>query len=51
VATRLALDAPRTWPLGNAAVNRLLYADQGLMLVGWGDSRHLAPPDADASTR
>jgi probable phosphoglycerate mutase len=49
VVTRLALDAPRTWSLGNAVVNRLLYADQGLMLVGWGDSRHLATPDADAS--
>lgn len=50
VVTRLALDAPRTWSLENAAVNRLLYADQGLMLVGWGDSRHLGAADTDAST-
>lgn len=49
LATRMALDTPRTWSLGNAAVNRLLYADQGLMLVGWGDSQHLTSPDADAS--
>jgi probable phosphoglycerate mutase len=35
------LDAPLFWSLGNAVVNQLLYADQGLMLVGWGDSRHL----------
>lgn len=48
-ATRIALDSPRTWPLGNAAINRLLHGDQGLMLVGWGDTHHLetAPlPDA-----
>jgi 2,3-bisphosphoglycerate-dependent phosphoglycerate mutase len=49
MATRVALDAPRTWSLDNAAVNRLLYTDQGLMLVGWGDSRHLTTPDADDS--
>jgi len=43
-ATRVALDAPRTWPLDNASVNRLLHGDQGLMLVGWGDVRHLDAP-------
>lgn len=40
-ATRCALDAPRSWALANAAINRLLHSDQGLMLVGWGDVRHL----------
>jgi 2,3-bisphosphoglycerate-dependent phosphoglycerate mutase len=40
-ATRVALNAPRSWSLANAAINRLLYSDQGLMLVGWGDSAHL----------
>jgi probable phosphoglycerate mutase len=40
-ATRLALDAPRTWKLDNASINRLLHTDQGLMLVGWADIRHL----------
>jgi probable phosphoglycerate mutase len=45
-ATRLALDAPRTWPLANAGINRLLHADQGLMLVGWGDVAHLDGPAA-----
>jgi len=48
-ATRIALDAPRTWPLDNASINRLLHVDQGLMLVGWGDVRHLDAPAADAS--
>lgn len=40
-ATRVALDAPRTWTLDNASINRLLHGDQGLMLVGWGDVHHL----------
>lgn len=40
-ATRLALDAPRSWQLGNAAVNRLLHSEAGFALVGWNDSRHL----------
>lgn len=40
-ATRVAIDVPRSWSLGNAAINRLLHSDQGLMLVSWGDSSHL----------
>lgn len=40
-ATRLHLQAPRTWTLGNAAINRLLWTPQGLSLVGWADSQHL----------
>jgi probable phosphoglycerate mutase len=47
-ATRIGLDAPRSWPLANAAINRLLHSDQGLMLVGWGDSRHLDAAVGDA---
>jgi probable phosphoglycerate mutase len=43
-AMRVALDAPRSWTLDNASINRLLYSDQGLMLVGWGDCRHLEVP-------
>lgn len=41
VATRQALQAPRTWKLGNAAINRLLWTPDGLTLVGWSDERHL----------
>jgi len=41
-ATGQALDAPRTWQLGNAGINRLLYTDSGFRLVGWNDQRHLA---------
>lgn len=41
-ATRQALQAPRTWLLGNAAINRLLWTPgHGLSLVGWGDTLHL----------
>jgi len=41
LATRQTVDAPRTWALGNAAINRLLWTPQGLSLVGWADTQHL----------
>lgn len=40
-ATGLGLQAPRTWQLGNAAVNRLLWTPDSLTLVGWSDTSHL----------
>jgi 2,3-bisphosphoglycerate-dependent phosphoglycerate mutase len=40
-ATRQTLQAPRTWHLGNAAINRLLWTPGGFALVGWGDAAHL----------
>jgi probable phosphoglycerate mutase len=40
-ATRLALNAPRTWEVGNASINRLLHSPEGLTLVGWSDEGHL----------
>jgi probable phosphoglycerate mutase len=40
-ATGQDLQAPRTWQLGNAAINRLLWTPEGLTLVGWSDTRHL----------
>jgi probable phosphoglycerate mutase len=40
-ASRVALDAPRSWELGNASINRLLYTPQGFTLIGWADSHHL----------
>lgn len=40
-ATRLELQAPRTWQLPNTAVNRLLWTPEGLGLVGWADTTHL----------
>jgi 2,3-bisphosphoglycerate-dependent phosphoglycerate mutase len=50
VATGLDLQAPRSWLLGNAAVNRLLWSPQGLTLVGWGDTGHLTDAALDEST-
>jgi probable phosphoglycerate mutase len=41
-ATRLDLQAPRTWQLTNTAVNRLLWTPEGLSLVGWSDTAHLS---------
>lgn len=40
-AARIALDAPRTWQLGNASINRLLHGEHGFALVGWNDDAHL----------
>jgi probable phosphoglycerate mutase len=40
-ATRLDLQAPRSWTLPNTAVNRLLWSPEGLSLVGWADTNHL----------
>ena len=40
-ATRVALDAPRTWQVANASINRLLHSGEGLVLVGWADVGHL----------
>ena len=40
-ATRLGLQAPRSWELTNTAINRLLWSPEGLSLVGWADTRHL----------
>jgi len=48
-ATRVDLDAPRSWALDNAAINRLLHTGSGLTLVGWNDTHHLDDPALDES--
>ena len=50
VGTRQDLQAPRSWELGNAAINRLLWSPQGLALVGWGDVAHLSDDALDDGT-
>ncbi len=50
LATRQELQAPRTWHLGNAAINRLLWTPEGFSLVGWGDTQHLQDPPMDEFT-
>lgn len=47
LATGQDLQAPRTWHLGNAAINRLLWTPDGLTLVGWGDTAHLEEATLD----
>jgi len=43
-ASRIAIDEPRTWQLGNASINRLLHGEDGFTLVGWSDTFHLEDP-------
>lgn len=50
-ASRIAPDAPRSWQIGNASINRLLASDAGFALVGWDDNFHLeAAPAHEAGT-
>ena len=49
-ATGLALDAPRSWDLGNAAINRLLWTGEAFSLVGWADKAHLEQDVLDESS-
>ncbi len=49
VATGQEIQAPRTWALGNAAVNRLLWTADGFTLVGWADTSHLDDDARDES--
>lgn len=46
-ATGLDLQAARTWALGNATINRLLWTPQGFSLIGWADDQHLLNPSND----
>ena len=50
LATSQELHAPRTWQLGNTAINRLLWTPDALTLVGWADTRHLDDTALDEST-
>ena len=40
-AVGVGLTAPRSWLLGNASINRLLFNGERLSLVGWSDDAHL----------
>lgn len=50
LATHQDIESPRTWELGNAAINRLLWTPDGLSLVGWSDTRHLDDATLDETT-
>ncbi|MCH8180477.1 MAG: histidine phosphatase family protein [Proteobacteria bacterium] len=45
-ANGVALEVPRSWTIGNATINRLLYSPDGLTMVGWSDDGHLADAPA-----
>ena len=40
-ALGLELQARRSWELGNASINRMLWTPEGLTIVGWADTSHL----------
>jgi len=48
-ASRLDLQAPRSWQLGNASINRLLHTPGGFTLIGWSDTSHLEGVARDES--
>jgi 2,3-bisphosphoglycerate-dependent phosphoglycerate mutase len=50
LATGQDLQAPRTWNLSNAAINRLLWTPEGFTLVGWADTGHLETDSLDETT-
>jgi probable phosphoglycerate mutase len=50
LATQQTISATRTWELGNAAINRLLWSPEALTLVGWADTGHLDAPALDDSS-
>jgi probable phosphoglycerate mutase len=50
LATQQDIGAPRTWTLGNAAINRLLWTPEGMTLVGWADTRHLEEATMDEAS-
>jgi probable phosphoglycerate mutase len=49
-ATRIDLQAPRTWQVVNAGINRLLCSAGELVLVGWADVGHLEAAGRDEGT-
>jgi probable phosphoglycerate mutase len=49
-AMRIGVQAPRTWELGNASINRLLWTPQGLAVTGWNDRTHLVAVEGGAGT-
>ena len=48
-ASRLDLQAARSWQLGNASINRLLFTEGGFTLIGWSDTSHLDQGALDES--
>jgi len=49
LATGQSIEAARTWELGKASINSLLWTPEGLVLVGWSDTQHLDDEPLDAA--
>lgn len=50
-ANGVDLSVPRSWTIGNATINRLLYSPDGLTMIGWADDGHLqSAPGLDESS-
>ena len=50
-ANGVDLSTPRSWTIGNATINRLLFSPEGLTMVGWADDQHLTEnPGLDESS-
>ena len=47
IAAQLALDAPRTWPLLNSSINRIVNEDGAWRVLDWGDVAHLPATEDD----
>jgi len=41
-ANGIDLSVPRSWTIGNATINRMLYSPDGLTMTGWADDTHLS---------
>jgi probable phosphoglycerate mutase len=50
LATQQDLSLPRSWNLGNAAINRLLWTPDAFTLVGWADTSHLDEAGLDENS-
>ena len=46
-ATGQDIQAPRTWAIENAVINRLLWTPDHLTLLSWGDNNHLSELSKD----
>ncbi len=49
--SRVPLEQPRAWHIGNASIHRMLLSAEGWSIVGWNDEFHLEDTSDDASVR
>ncbi len=49
--SRVTLEAPRSWHIGNASIHRMLLSREGWTVVGWNDEFHLDGASDDLTVR